>query len=510
MLDIRKIIREEILNERLNEIDSDVNLLYDEYFKESIDSIQRGDLITYDTFKKNVSNTLYLDSEDAKKAHQLNPCPIQINYSSNFYNPHQNIISISIHQEAVRLVLDSKGSIEDAANMLRNQKQRNSFLQEFTEEKIKGSIHHELLHWIDDTFNNRHIRKTMMRANELGTKDIKGIPVNSTKIEIQGQMGNVKQLYNKFIKLNRLDDWNNLSFIDLTNLLPTLNTVYNQLKDETRDGWIRNLRTRMHREGVLGDNMKYLNESSNTLISIKKIIREEVGNIFKNVINESVKSEVKLSDLYVEDDNILDAYFKAKNNLGPSSRSTGKPLAVTKLLDGSLILMDGHHRVIDRIKYLSADNIDDILNLRFDAIITSENYEDLDDYPDGEYWLPLFDWIYNMEEHLLGEDINIPVSVGDEIMTGKFKNKKTKIKTIDKNEKGDLTINDKPALKFRIPEKIKEDVSNHITCKSCDWEWAVETSDKNPHLCHKCGYDNEKNEFDNVTLNAWKKENNIK
>lgn len=51
------------------------------------------------------------------------------------------------------------------------------------------------------------------------------------------------------------------------------------------------------------------------------------------------------------------------------------------------------------------------------------------------------------------EDINIPVSIGDEILTGKFKNKKTKVKTIDKNEKGDLTINDKPALKFRIPKK---------------------------------------------------------
>lgn len=56
---------------------------------------------------------------------------------------------------------------------------------------------------------------------------------------------------------------------------------------------------------------------------------------------------------------------------------------------------------------------------------------------------------------LLGEDINIPVNVGDEILTGKFKNKKTKVKSIDKNDKGDVTINDKPALKFRIPEKTE-------------------------------------------------------
>jgi ribosomal protein L37E len=105
------------------------------------------------------------------------------------------------------------------------------------------------------------------------------------------------------------------------------------------------------------------------------------------------------------------------------------------------------------------------------------------------------------------EDINIPVNVGDEILTGKFKNKKTKVKSISKNDKGDLTINDKSALRFRIPEKIKEGVSNHITCKSCGWEWKIESDDKNPHLCHKCGYDNEKNEFDNVALSAWKNSN---
>ena len=108
------------------------------------------------------------------------------------------------------------------------------------------------------------------------------------------------------------------------------------------------------------------------------------------------------------------------------------------------------------------------------------------------------------------EDINIPVNVGDEILTGKFKNKKTKVKSISKNDKGDVTINDKPALKFRIPEKIDESNTNSIVCKSCGWKWEIESDDKNPHLCHKCGYDNEKNEFDNVALSAWKKENNIK
>ena len=48
------------------------------------------------------------------------------------------------------------------------------------------------------------------------------------------------------------------------------------------------------------------------------------------------------------------------------------------------------------------------------------------------------------------EDINIPINVGDTLLGGKFKNKRIVVKSIDKNEKGDITINGKPLLKFRM------------------------------------------------------------
>ena len=54
------------------------------------------------------------------------------------------------------------------------------------------------------------------------------------------------------------------------------------------------------------------------------------------------------------------------------------------------------------------------------------------------------------------EEFKLPIKIGDEIQTGKFKNKKTIIKKIDWNDKGDLMINDKPALKFRISKKAKK------------------------------------------------------
>lgn len=48
-----------------------------------------------------------------------------------------------------------------------------------------------------------------------------------------------------------------------------------------------------------------------------------------------------------------------------------------------------------------------------------------------------------------------------------------------------------------------------INCKNCEWSWDIEKGDKNPFLCHSCGYDNKKNEFDFKSLEDWKKENNI-
>lgn len=51
----------------------------------------------------------------------------------------------------------------------------------------------------------------------------------------------------------------------------------------------------------------------------------------------------------------------------------------------------------------------------------------------------------------LKEDIKIPVGPGDWILGGKFKNKKIKIKTVAMVG-GDLKINGRPAVKFRIPD----------------------------------------------------------
>jgi hypothetical protein len=63
------------------------------------------------------------------------------------------------------------------------------------------------------------------------------------------------------------------------------------------------------------------------------------------------------------------------------------------------------------------------------------------------------------------QDLDLDVEVGDTILMGRFKNKKVKVKSIDYNEKGDLLINGRPALKFRIVKKTEEGYPNEEDMK---------------------------------------------
>ena len=55
------------------------------------------------------------------------------------------------------------------------------------------------------------------------------------------------------------------------------------------------------------------------------------------------------------------------------------------------------------------------------------------------------------------DGIFIPLKIGDIIYTGRFKNKKTTVKTIGQDEYGMPTINGKRVLSFRILPKEKKD-----------------------------------------------------
>ena len=68
----------------------------------------------------------------------------------------------------------------------------------------------------------------------------------------------------------------------------------------------------------------------------------------------------------------------------------------------------------------------------------------------------------------IDELIKLDIKVGDTLLGGRFKNKKTLVKKIGKNDKGDITINGKPLLKYRIVkesnsyDQLQEDVDSYL------------------------------------------------
>ena len=81
------------------------------------------------------------------------------------------------------------------------------------------------------------------------------------------------------------------------------------------------------------------------------------------------------------------------------------------------------------------------------------------------------------------ENINVPIKVGDTVKGGKFKNKSIKVKKIGKNDKNDITINDKPLLRVRPQvEGFKEFIMKYL-------EQAPNTADAmKRHKAGKAGF----------------------
>lgn len=91
----------------------------------------------------------------------------------------------------------------------------------------------------------------------------------------------------------------------------------------------------------------------------------------------------------------------------------------------------------------------------------SSDFNEIKDKLKNINQLKICEIIYKSSE--LKEDIKVPIEIGDTVLGGRFKNKKTVVKKIGKNKKGDITINDKPLLKYRIvKESLEEDVNYYF------------------------------------------------
>ena len=114
-------------------------------------------------------------------------------------------------------------------------------------------------------------------------------------------------------------------------------------------------------------------------------------------------------------------------------------------------------------------------------------------------------------ENSLKEVIKLPVEIGDTLLMGKFKNKKVVVKTIGEDEHGLPTINGKKVVTFRygqkapnVFEQIVELAGTSSKCEKCNHSWELEADDSEKYLCHSCGWDSQKQEYDFDAFDSWR------
>ena len=235
------------LFEKLTDVNIDVDMIYNKYFREGIDYIKEHDKFDFNLFKKDTISSDILSSPLCIEANKTNPIEIKINnLSGNYYNPFEKYIELNININAINYVSEFK-TLTDAINDLPNSKQRISLSNTFKESSIKGSIHHELVHWIDDSLNNQHLVTKLNKAKEKNTF-LKN--VNYMSFEIQSQIHNIVQLKRRYE-----DIWDDLTFNDMIELSPPLSVVMNNRDSINKNIWIKKLKQRMNREGLLGKKM---------------------------------------------------------------------------------------------------------------------------------------------------------------------------------------------------------------------------------------------------------------
>ena len=245
------------LLEKTFSIGADVDFLYKKFFmkhiknfnskngfQKFIDGLPKNNLSKPICFGEISSDKL--KSKQCKKAYSMNPVIINagIYSSGNFYNMQTKIIQLSLNLSALNLIKgyitfnkdDFMGEIGTAGTRV---------LNEFSEGSIKGSIYHELSHWLDDTLHNEHLIKSLKRVTG---------NVNLSTFEKDAQIHSIKQLKRSIGKKN----WETTTWIDIIEKKPSFHVLFQQLNTLPKkivNDYMKSMLKRLKRENLLGQGL---------------------------------------------------------------------------------------------------------------------------------------------------------------------------------------------------------------------------------------------------------------
>jgi hypothetical protein len=274
------------LAEGLFDIQVDVEWLYEQSGLSRLDKIFTDDrpakeiieTLRWASSKKSFfrTNSSKLKSYAAKQAHEANPILISFGTSKarSFYKPPQNgkrgTMAVNINRnvfDSMKMLLRrwKDGDPDPKVVMgVRWGSRFETIAREFDATTIKGTIAHELNHWLSDTMHNFYITNSIGKYSKMtyGERMAHDATETQSQHELEAQVQSIQTLkdvvgedvYKKF-------DW-----VDLFKHRLSLNSnfkVFSKyaikiLDDADFDNMMKRLARRLHREGLLTRKMRKL------------------------------------------------------------------------------------------------------------------------------------------------------------------------------------------------------------------------------------------------------------
>lgn len=251
------------LSENLFNIEKDIDYIYDNFFENILTKYKQNPQRIYNAIINNVLlfndviSSAELLSEVSKEAHNKNPIKIFIGIlpgKKNSYSPVLKRITLSPNTFAMKFLG------ETGLNALPNAIKTYPLLKnEFLETSIKGTIVHELSHWINDSLHNKNIEKILKKINNIHSLS-KYSPVEWEYTSVHEIDANIHVI----AELKRLneDNWDNLTFSEILVLKPSLIFIFKEIATKTNKKhyykFVKRFFSRLARENLIGKNLRPL------------------------------------------------------------------------------------------------------------------------------------------------------------------------------------------------------------------------------------------------------------
>ncbi|UNA02015.1 hypothetical protein PVA8_328 [Vibrio phage PVA8] len=246
----------EHLVEATYDIDNAVDYVYDKFFRDFIENLDLNNLppmpsdfgwIDGDTFVGDVNNKIIT------RAHEIHPLSeiTSDTGAGNVYRPSSGVINVTIPSSAYSAYR------QGIVRQLSASDQR--FIKnELTEARIKGTIMHEISHWINDSIHNFNIYDRSTNKGLSNSAQLKRMNKGKnrthqflTDYELDAQLHAILQ----YIRANKRR-WDSMTFGEALAEMPFYNPLSRTLTRDEMKEWKRYMYTRMARENILGNRMK--------------------------------------------------------------------------------------------------------------------------------------------------------------------------------------------------------------------------------------------------------------